>query len=145
MKDFAWFLVQMLVLEISLILIRIWWILKHSGQRKDLNMSPGKSPSCLPHEKIKDDNLSRVWQLYSLKQICSYASITWINVFCLQDDSDLFCNKYPHVHDHTKTGTRRWGKRHFLLLWNFSEVNDSFFSQPLCQVLCCTCEDMNAK
>lgn len=77
-KDFVWFLVQILVLETASELIRTCWILKYFGQRKDLEMSPEKTLSCLPHETIKDHNLSRVRQLYSLECIYSYASITWI-------------------------------------------------------------------
>lgn len=69
MKDVVWFLVQILVLETSLILIRTCWVLKHFRQRKGLNTSSGKHPSCLPHERIKDDNPSRVWWLCSLGHI----------------------------------------------------------------------------
>lgn len=85
MKDCIWFLVQALVLEISLIFIRTCWILKNFGQRKDIKMSPRKCLSCLPHERINTHNFSRVWQLYSLEHIDSNASITWIHAFCFQD------------------------------------------------------------
>lgn len=73
------------MLETSFVCIRTCQILKHFGQRKGLKMSPGKSLSCLPHDRIKEHNLSRVWQLYSLEHIYTYASITWVHVFCLQD------------------------------------------------------------
>lgn len=135
MKDCVWFLVQILVLETSLILIRTCWILKHFGQRKDLKMSPGKSPSCLPHERIKDDNLSRVWQLYSLEHIDSSIS-NMDSRFLSSRCNNLLSNKCPHIQDHMKNCTHRWGKRHFPPLWNFSKMNDDSFFPNFC-VSCC--------
>lgn len=73
------------MLETSFILIKTCCILKCFVQRKDLKMYPRKFMSCLPYERIKDHNLSRVWQLYSLEHMQSHATLTNIHVFCLQD------------------------------------------------------------
>lgn len=85
MKAFLWLFIQIFLLETSFILIKTCCILKCFVQRKDLKMYPRKFMSCLPYERIKDHNLSRVWQLYSLEHMQSHATLTNIHVFCLQD------------------------------------------------------------